>query len=103
MDTAGSHTWDDVLAGVQTLAELIQTCQDAFGEDEAAPKVFIALLWGCMQFCRSGQRSSISRHMSAVCRYLSPPRSALQSGPCRGCTGALSLYRYVGHQALLTR
>lgn len=31
--------WQDVLAGVQTIADLIQTCQDAFSEDEAAPKV----------------------------------------------------------------
>jgi hypothetical protein len=31
--------WNDVLAGVATLADLLQTCQDAFVEDEAAPKV----------------------------------------------------------------
>lgn len=39
--------WDDVLAGVQTLADLIQTCQDAFGEDEAAPKVCAAAAGSC--------------------------------------------------------
>jgi hypothetical protein len=31
--------WQDCLQGVQTLADLIQTCQDAFSEDDAAPKV----------------------------------------------------------------
>lgn len=31
--------WQDCLQGVQTLADLIQTCQDAFAEDDAAPKV----------------------------------------------------------------
>jgi hypothetical protein len=38
-DGAMGQKWTDVLAGVATLADLLQTCQDAFGEDDAAPKV----------------------------------------------------------------
>lgn len=31
--------WQDALSSIQMLADLIQTCQDAFTEDDAAPKV----------------------------------------------------------------
>lgn len=34
-----AQKWTDVLAGVATLTDLLQTCQDAFGEDDSAPKV----------------------------------------------------------------
>jgi hypothetical protein len=44
MDAAGCQgRWNDVRLAVQTLADLIQTCQDAFGEDETTPKVCAAV------------------------------------------------------------
>lgn len=86
MDTAGSHTWDDVLAGVQTLAELIQTCQDAFGEDEAAPKVCSAFLWGCMLFCRSNTAVSQGTCLlfAGICHHQEAPYSQGHAGAARG-------------------
>lgn len=40
-DSLQQQAWRDSLQAVQTLADLIQTCQDAFVEDDAAPKVCV--------------------------------------------------------------